>query len=210
MTLTPVPYYGELNKQSVGPPNENGVFPNDGTVTGSTVRLLEAVGPTGDVQASTGYVHLLATDEHSPQDPYGYVTQTLNSTGSGIAYTYERWVRVEFSGSFNTLRSFRFWVPNLKPVTGWTFKYGTTTTYQAPVNTASSVATLQVPTSDPGSSAPNAGGAQRLFGTGLFYSDWIVMQASADLSVVGPGPVLGFSVEATLIEIDFRFNWTEN
>lgn len=174
------------------------------------VALEEAVGPAQDTQDVESFLHLMALDEHSPQDQYGYAQGAMNDTGSGVLYTYERWVRVRFTPQFNTVKDFRAWAPNLVDIPeGWTIKFGTASSFQTPVNTASSIATIPMPTSDPGAASPNAGGESPLAGTGTQYSDWIVLQASADTAVVGPGPVLGFSTEGTLIPIQFAFTWIE-
>lgn len=201
----------------------------------ASVSLEESIGASRDTVKLTSRLHILGGDLHSPQTDYGFVTSGLNNpnatpvpptspgstlypgmttfpgNGTLTAYSYERWVRVRFDPDFNTVRGFRFWAPNLTGVIpGWSVKYGTTSTYRAPSNNPSSIATTSVPTSDPGRDTPNAGGASRLTGTGTQYSDWIVLQASADLTVVSHGPVLGFSLEGTLIPIEFAFAWTES
>jgi hypothetical protein len=175
----------------------------------ATVAVEEATGTGGTVDIKQ-YIHLLAQDIHSPQIPYGYTQGTMNAADTGTAYTYERWIRVRFEPKFNTVARFRFWAANLATLpVGWSVRYGTATNFQTPVNTASSIAINPVPTSDPGSASPNAGGAARLTGTGTQYSDWIVLQASVDTAVVEPGPVLGFSTEGTLIPVQFSFVWIE-
>lgn len=175
----------------------------------ATVSAEEAIG-NGDTVPVAEWVHLMAEDVHSPQSAYGYAQGSMNDTGSGVTYTYERWIRIRFDPKFNTVSRFRFWVPNLDDIPdGWTVKYGTAPQFRMPVNTSSAIATTPVPTSDPGWEFPNIGGETRLAGTGTQYSDWIVLQASADTAVVGPGPVLGFSTEGTLIPLQFAFVWTE-
>lgn len=174
------------------------------------VSLEEATGAAEDIVEIESYVHIVGADKHSPQTAYGFTQDGMNGDGPGTVYSYERWVRVRFGPNFNTVRAFRFWAPNLTSIpTGWTVKYGTTSSYATPVGTASSIATHAVPTSDPGQASPNAGGGTRLAGTGTQYSDWIVLQASANTAVVAPGPVLGFSLEGVLIPIEFAFSWTE-
>lgn len=178
----------------------------------ASVAVEEAVGPNRDIIQLGSRLHLLGSDIHSPQTDYGFATAGMSQASSGTVYSYERWVRLRFEPTYNTLRAFRLWAPNLAGMPpGWTVKYGTTSSYSTPVNAASSVATTPVPTSDPGRNAPNAGGVSRLIGTGRDpqFSDWIVLQASADVSVIGPGPVLGFSLEGTVIPIQFMFAWIE-
>lgn len=175
------------------------------------VNLEEAVGASQDAADVDSYVHIMAADVHSPQSLYGFTESGIADPSSGTVYSFERWVRVRFDPSFNTVRAFRFWSPNLTTLPiGWTVKYGTSSSYVTPVNTASSIATTAVPTSDPGEATPNAGGGTPLIGTGTQYSDWIVLQVSIDSTVAGPGPVLGFSPEGSLIPVSFCFNWTES
>lgn len=178
--------------------------------SGAIVTVEEVVG-SGDSSDVEQYVHLMASDAHSPQIPYGYAEGALNDTGSGVLYTFERWVRVRFDPEFGAVRAFRLWAPNLVYLPpGWSVQFGVAHDFQTPVNTASSIAVEPVPTSDPGAESPNAGGDVALTGTGTQHSDWIVLQASVDTAIAGPGPVLGFSTEGALIPIEFTFVWTES
>lgn len=219
-------YFGDPSGPYVGPDTVGGPQPYgiSGPGTYATVTAEEAIGPDQNTLTITGgYVHLLGTDAHSSQELLGYTKSPLRfvpltniSTPDDAAVaptpeqTYERWFRIRFDPPFNAVYGIRFWVPNYLPVPGWTILWGSSSTYQAPVSTPSAIAVNDLPTTDPGPAMPNCGGYQRLPGTGTQYSDWIVVQATAEPDVAGVGPVLGFTAEGTLIPITFNINWIED
>lgn len=195
---------------SVGPADESGSFPN-GPHLHPAVTMQEAIGSAMALKSVGGHVHLLGQDAFSTDTDIGYVDFALIANGlhTGTIRSYERWVRVQFTPPFNTVRSFRFWVTNLGTVpSGWTVRWGTSSTYHTPVNSGSSIAVNTVPITDPGSA--NCGGTNRLVGTGTQYSDWIVLQAKADLTIVtSPGPILGYQASGAAIQLDYKFAWIE-
>jgi hypothetical protein len=204
----PGPYTGDPGGAYVGPDIYGGPQPQN-LASGSTyanVVVQEAIGSTMDLLSIQTYVHLYTVDAHSSQVPTGYADYPLHSGG----YTYERWFRVQFNPPFDAVYGFRFWTDNYAPGPGWTVLWGTSTTYQTPVITPSSIAVSALPTTDPGPAMPNCGGHTRLPGTGTQYSDWIVVQATADPAQASVGPVLGFTEEGTLIPITFNINWIED
>lgn len=175
----------------------------------ATVDVIEQIG-SGDAALTDQFVHLLSGDIHSSQTAAGFALAPVPDVGSGVAYTYERWIRLRFTPPFSSVFSFRFWVSNLDvPPSGWTLTWGTTPNFQPPVNVASSIAVSALPTSDPGRVSPNAGGLTRLAGTGTQYSDWIVLQAAVDMSVAPPGPILGYGTGGALNPLQLNFAWIE-
>lgn len=197
-----------------GPQPENIAGPN----TRAVVTIEEAIGATQDTVTVANYVHLLAVDAHSEQSLYGYtegaLSETFTQTGDNnpepVQRSYERWFRIRFDPPFNSVWAMRFYVPTFQETPGWTISFGTSSTYQTPVSTPSAIAVLSLPTTDPGPLLPNCGGYVRLPGTGTQYSDWIVMQASVDPSVATSGPIFGFTIEGTLIPIQYVVNWIED
>lgn len=169
------------------------------------VALQEAVGAGPDILGAT-IVHLLGVDVHSGGTSRIPVPLTLD--GSGPVYSYERWIRLIMTPPFVALQDFRFWVPNYVSEPGWQVTWGTTGTYQTPVNTPSSIATSPLPTTDPGRTNPNVNAGDVFSGTGTQYSDWIVVQASVDSSA-SVGPLLGFNPDSSPVEIEYMFAWTE-
>lgn len=165
----------------------------------------EAVGSTQVIQTLVGYLHMLADDRHTIAGAQGYRTALLDQARP---ISYERWIRVRFDPPFRFISGLRFWTPNLIIPDGWSLLWGTTDTYREPVNTISSIAVDEVPTSDPG--APNCGPAPT--GTGTQHSSWIVLQARiVDFAKVEAGPMMiDHGAEAdTPIAIEYRLEWSE-
>lgn len=170
------------------------------------VALQEAVGADQDTVGIT-IVHLLGDDVHSGGTDRVPVPLSLNGS-PGPVYSFERWIRLIMTPPFVSLQEFRFWVPNYVSEPGWQVTWGTTPTYQTPVDTQSSIATAPLPTTDPGRANPNINVGASFLGTGTQYSDWIVVQASVDSSA-SVGPLLGFNPDSSPVEIEYMFAWTE-
>ena len=94
-------------------------------------------------------------------------------------HSYEKWVKMRFSGTFTRIDNIQFWKSAGAYVTGeiinWT---GSRTTYATPTNSASSYSTTPVPTSDPGTANVSIGGSLTGSLTSAGDSDFIVLQAS--------------------------------
>ena len=183
-------------------------------MTPAIVTLEEAVGSGQDTVDLTGYLHLLGADDHSGSAATSYNSYPLDGTGqTTTVYSCERWIRARFQGNFIDVRSFRFVAPTLaQPANGWSFKMGTATQYATPSTGVSTIAVTPLPVADPGRANPNAGGATTVVGDGTTtYSDWIVIQATVDLSTVdGSGPVYGYTVGGVPVLIEYDFLWTES
>ena len=205
MTLTPI-VYPVVDPVGGSTHADSGTYP--ASVAAATVDLIEAIGASQSIQVVTSDVHLLGADAHSGAGNYDYSLSPI--AGSGTVHSYERWIRLRFTPPFSEVRSFRFWVEPLALLPGWSLKYGVTTTYSTPVNTASAIATSALPTTDPGTGSPNCGGTVRLPGTGVQYSNWIVMQATAVTSTAPIGAFQGFSLGGLLIPVTFQAAWIEN
>jgi len=94
-------------------------------------------------------------------------------------YSYEKWVRALFTGSFTRIENLQFWKSAGAYVTGETIKWtGNYSTYAAPTTVVSTIATTAAPTADPGTANVGIGGSLSgsLVATG--YSDYILLQAS--------------------------------
>lgn len=169
------------------------------------IHLQEAVGLEPDIEDAV-VVHLLSADIHS-----GLLSSVIPAPlnlngGSGPIYSYERWIRLAMTPPFVSYHEFRFWVPDFVAEPGWLVTWGTTPSYQAPVNTISTVATSPIPTADPGS--PNLNPGVVFTGDDVHYSDWVVLQARVDASAT-VGPMLGFNQDGVPVEIEYMFGWTE-
>lgn len=94
-------------------------------------------------------------------------------------YSYEKWVRANFSGSFTRIDNIQFWKSAGAYVTGETIAWtGIQTTYVAPTTTASSYAGTAVPTADPATANVAIGGTLSGSLSAVGNSDFIIMQTS--------------------------------
>jgi len=98
-------------------------------------------------------------------------------------YSYEKWIKVNFSGSFTRIENIKFWKSAGDYVTGEVINFtGQVTSYATPTDSASSYATSAVPTSEPGSANVGIGGSLSGSLTAAGSSDFIVLQASISSS----------------------------
>ena len=94
-------------------------------------------------------------------------------------YSYEKWIRGLWTGSFTRIENLKFWMSGTGPyVTGETIKFtGLATQYAVPTNAVSSYAGTVMPTAEPSANVSIGGTTTgSLVATG--YSDFIVIQAS--------------------------------
>lgn len=172
----------------------------------ATVTIVETIGPpSAPLHRETAFIHVLQEDAFSVGDEGFTVSPILPRLDGGPSYSMERWLRFRFATPFVQVFDFKFSMPNLDVRPGWTFSYGTTTTYRQPTNGPSAIATGPVPMTQP--LEPNAGGLTPLDGDMERYSDWIVLQAvvNGDAPV---GPMQGFTGLAAK-PLQYRFDWTE-
>lgn len=112
-------------------------------------------------------------------------------------YSYSKWVRAHFSGSFTRIDNLQFWMSASGSgyVTGETLfvaattaSYGGTSTYVSPTNTVDAQANNAMPTADPAAANMGIGGSLTGSLTAKGDSDFIVVQASIT-SAASAGPV---------------------
>lgn len=103
--------------------------------------------------------------------------------------SYEVWLRGHFTGTFNVVDNLQFWMStDFSPNTGLTVKYKANNVgaYVQSVKTTSTVATVAMPTSDPGTANVSIGGSLSGTLTSAGYSDYIVLQLQTTVSAA-PG-----------------------
>jgi len=146
----------------------------------ATFAWLERYGATpGTTVDPTSYVHLLSADVASGNDT-NYTNYPITVPGAGDDYSYERYVRGKWTGTFNNIQNVKFWKSAGSPNTGWTINAGVTSGFSTPVDTASAIAAAAIPTSQ------GAGLTLTFDGT---YSQFAVMQAVV-ASTAGPGDMI--------------------
>lgn len=113
--------------------------------------------------------------------------------------SYELWIRAHFTGTFNVVDNLQFWMStDFSPNTGLALKYKANNVgaYVQSVKTTSTVATVDMPTSDPGTA--NVSIATSLSGTlvAAGYSDYIVMQLqTTTAAAAGDSSLATFSLQ---------------
>ena len=151
--------------------------------------------------ASLAFVGADVSPEVDPED-YPIVV-SLNT-----AYSYERYLFIELVDNSNILsiKNIRVWRSQIldnsgQPVPGANIYFGNTRVYASPTADKSTIATIPIPVSDPGSSSPNVtiGGsyAGELTNAGD-TSDFIVCQLELNPSVMKGGT---FTINFAWVEV---------
>ena len=116
-----------------------------------------------------------------------YQSYPITVPSSGTAYSYERWLKGRWSSTYNLIENILFWKSaGSYSDAALSIKAGETDTGVTPVNTASAVATVAVPTTvgtaidvtPPGGITSSPG-----------YCDFVVMQLNVPSTVVTPGDI---------------------
>lgn len=122
----------------------------------STAAFMEYIDDDGSPDAgldlTSKVVYWMSADVHSSIEngngnPVGIPT-------SGSAYSYEKWLKVDFGGTFTQLSNMRIWKSGGTFNTGWSLKINDDgggidqSSWVAPVNTQSSKATADIATTE--------------------------------------------------------------
>lgn len=117
-----------------------------------------------------------------------YQTNRIQVPSSGTSYSYERWMRIKFSGSFSNITNVKFYHSggslsdaNLDLLAG------STTSATTPVSSASSLATTTLSAWDESAEAINLTSGGAITTTG--YCDYAVVQLEVPSSVTTPGDI---------------------
>lgn len=131
-----------------------------------------APGTTVDLGESGNLFNFKNADDATPSNYADYPITAGNNS-------YEVWLRGHWTGTFNKIDNLQFWMStDFSPNTGLTVKWAGNgvTTYSTPTNSTSTIATENVPTSDPGTANVSIGGSLSGELTSAGYSDYIVLQ----------------------------------
>lgn len=138
--------------------------------------------PVGD---ATNW-NLMSTDDYDSTGT-GYQAAPITILASGTAYSYERWLKVEFTGTFNAITNVLAWKSaGTLSDAGLTLYVGETDTGVTPVNTNSSVATTAMPTTE--GTAIDITPAAGISSDGD-KTDFLVVQLDAADTVTTPGDI---------------------
>ena len=97
-------------------------------------------------------------------------------------YSYEKWIKADFSGTFTRIENVKLWKSTGAYVTGEGVTYtGQTAAFATPTNSLSTEADTAIPTSEP---SANVGIGAGLSGsiTAAGSTDYIVLQSTIDTS----------------------------
>lgn len=136
--------------------------------------------------ATFGWVEYVsnATDTATPTTLNMGSTRAANLSPSSYPivagnYSYEKWIKVNFSGSFTNISEIKFWKSAGNYVTGESINFtGQVTSFATPTDSSSSYATSSVPVSEPGSANVSISGSLSGSLTSEGSSDFIVLQSS--------------------------------
>ena len=132
--------------------------------------------------------NLMSTDAYDSSGT-DYQTNKIQVPDSGTNYSYERWMKLKFSGTFNKIENIKAWHSAGSLSDGnLDLKAGVTDTGATPVNTASSVATTTLTSWDAEGEAFDltpSGGITSSPG----YSKYLVTQLVVPSTVTTPGDI---------------------
>jgi len=131
----------------------------------------------GDLGASGNLFNFMDEDTNTASDYSTHPIVASDTTDYGNSY--EIWIRAHFTDSFNKIDNIQFWQSTaFSPATGLTLKYKANNvgSYVTPVKTDSTIATVTMPTADPGTANVSIGGSLSGYLSSAGYSDYIVIQ----------------------------------
>lgn len=162
----------------------------------ATFSFSETYGNSGSpTTADSTKVNFLSSDGASGSDTTtNTAANPITIPAAGSAYSYERWVRGHWTGTFTSISAVTFYKYSGTIDTGVTLNGAdrTSQTYATPVVTESSIATTACTSWD-------ASGEAFTLGYSSNYSDYVVMQL-----VIGTTAVAG-----AISTLTFRFGWNE-
>jgi hypothetical protein len=139
--------------------------------------------PAGD---ATNW-NLQSTDAYDSTGT-AYQTNKVTVPSSGTSYSYERWMRLYFSGTFNNINNVLVYksAGSLSD-SALDILAGTTTSAVTPITTVSSVATTTLTSWDSALEAIDITPGAGLVAAG--YSDYFVLQLKVPSTVTTPGDI---------------------
>lgn len=130
--------------------------------------------------------NLMSTDAYDSSGT-GYQANPIQVPSSGTNYSYERWLRVEFTGTFNAITNVLAWKSAGTLSDGnLVLNAGESASGVTPVNSASSVATSAVPTSSGSAIDITPSGGISSDGDKTYY---LVLQLVVPAAVTTPGDI---------------------
>lgn len=156
----------------------------------ATVELKIYTGTDAGTESPTGDAtnwNLMSTDAYDSTGT-DYQTNRIQVPSSGTNYSYERWMRLDFSGTFNLIDSIKAWhsAGSLSDA-NLDLLAGTTDTGVTPTDSASTVATTTLTSWDTEEEALDLTPDSGLTSAG--YSKYLVVQLEVPSTVTTPGDI---------------------
>ena len=149
----------------------------------ATVTWYDYTSTNGGVETETTNANLMSTDAHDSGTDYQ--SNPIPVPSSGTNYSYERIVRVKWTGSYNNIDTVKFWK------SAGTFSdahlalnAGTDSSVSTPTDSASSVATSAIPTAEGSALSVTVSGASPNTVTHYIY-----LQLEVPNTVTTPGEI---------------------
>ena len=134
--------------------------------------------------------NLMATDNYdSTGTDYQSAANRISVPSSGTNYSYERWMRLKFSGTFNEISNIKFYhSAGTLSDANLDLLAGATTTAATPTNSASTVATTTLTGWDSAAEAIDITPSGNIT-TSPGYSNYAVVQLKVPSTVTTPGDI---------------------
>lgn len=150
--------------------------------TGTDAGTVHPDATTGD--ASNW--NLMSIDDYDDTGSL-YTDNPITVPDTGTSYSYERWMAVQFNGTFNEITNIKSWKSSGTLSDGNLALYaGGTTTAATPVNTDSTVATTSMPTAEGSAIGLSTGTNPTTDGD---RSDYLIVQLDVPSTVTTPGDI---------------------
>lgn len=151
-------------------------------------KVYTAGGTEHPASGSASNVNVMAIDAYDDTGTV-YAQHPIPVPETGTNYSYERWMRLKFDGTFNQIDNIKFWMESwVKSDPNLEINGGVTENFTDPVNTASAVAT------SPSADWTGVANAMDITPTGGInsapgYSKYFVMQLVVPSTVTTPGNI---------------------
>lgn len=141
----------------------------------ATFDWIEFNGSGADETSMTN-INMGSIDQANIASPSDYPVRTGENS-------YEKYIKGDFSGTFTRIENIRFYLSSGSiPASDHIYFDGETVSFTQPTNTTSTIATTDIPESEPGTANVSIGGSLSGDLTSAGQTDYIVLQYAVDSS----------------------------
>jgi hypothetical protein len=165
----------------------------------ATADLKAYTGTGAATETAAGNWNLMSIDSYDTSGVQ-YRSERVQTPTTGSAYSYERWLRLKFSGSFTSISDLKVYhSAGTLSDANFDLLAGTTTSAATPITTASAVATTTLTGWDSVGEAINISVGGAIIAPG--YSNYLVIQFKVTSSATTSGDIGNHTL---------YFMWTES